>query len=540
MLTTIFRHAIDMASAPPAPPQKKRQAMSAGTSPATRTRTVLTLTHVCQHWREVLLKHPSFWSVISSKNMNAAETFLQRSGSHVSLVVHIDAIHPADQLIPPFLTEGGIQPRLREIHWTASASAGAPRKADYLLFPAPRLELLRLIGDTEDSERDEVYRNTPPILFAGHVPLLRTTYLGSIGWLPGNRFESLTYLCLFEINVEFPGFVRLLCDCPVLERLELSGIRVTAPPGRPPLPGLAIGQATLPKLRFFTFINMPTASVNDFLFYFASHRADISLDVVNVPHSPNLPVVDIKSLAPEATRAMNTVLLWYHNHDPVVEVHIYATGPGVDVALRSAPTELKTVNGALNLYTPVHWGLRQLYAVPLDSIRRLAIRQYHDGQPRARIAIPTLPSARDVRALIARMSGLEEVCLVRENVQLLFREAFSASADTALLPLRSEAPEWRLSALHVIFCAQAGVRQPDPDQQQLAVPDLSDILQVVGRLVFKISGPPEAYAGVLGTLRALQERWQEQVSIQVGDSWIRSSESGWWDRWWFAKERSHA
>ncbi|KAL7279710.1 hypothetical protein ACG7TL_006117 [Trametes sanguinea] len=523
----IFRHAIDMASAPPAPPRKQRQAMFAGTSPTTHT--VLTLTHVCQHWREVLLKHPSFWSVISSKNMNAAETFLQRSGSHVSLVVHIDSIPPADQPIPPFLTGSGIQPRLREIHWTVSAHAGAPRKADYLLFPAPRLELLRLIGDAEDRERDEVYRNTPPILFAGHAPLLRTIYLGRIGWLPGNRFGSLTSLCLSEINLEFRGFVRLLCDCPILERLQLIGIRAIAPPGRLPLPDLAIGQASLPRLRSYRFISMPTASVNDFLFYVAGHRADISLRVINVPCSPEQPVVDIESLAPEAVRALDSVLLWYHVKDNNVEVFSHITGPGVDIALRSVPAGLAFINNVPYYLTPVDWGVHQLEAAPLDAIRFLTLGQSHTG--RTQISpIYNFPSARSIRSLLARMTGLQELALVRDNLLLLFLQVFSTAADTALLPLRGEAPEWRLSTLHIFLCPRMLGAQPNPDQQ-LPVPDLSDILQVVGRLTFTIPHPPEAYTDIRESLRALQERWPQHVTIRNGRSYAPSGAPGWWDTW---------
>ncbi|KAI9064663.1 hypothetical protein FKP32DRAFT_575128 [Trametes sanguinea] len=369
LLAMIFRLVVDETT--PRPANDPRHAMFAGTYPVTHT--LLTLMLVCQYWHDILVQQPSFWTVVTSKNMNTAETFLRRSGDNLPLVVHMDTIGPPGKFIvvPPFLRECQLQPRLREIHWIMREDT--PRKADYLLFPAPRLELLRILYDAEDEERDEVYRDMPPILFAGHAPLLRTVYLGRIGWLPGNRFQSLTFLRLADIPLEFRGFVRLLCNCPVLEHLHLLRIGATAPPGRPLMPGLAIGQATLPRLHCFAFKDMHTASVNDFLFYFAGYRADVSVQVVGIPRAALQPAVVIKTLAREAYGALTSLTLQYHIHNADV-VSILATGRDVAINLVSHPTTAEVVNGVRYYYPPLHWGMRQLEAFPLDILQHVCFK----------------------------------------------------------------------------------------------------------------------------------------------------------------------
>ncbi|KAL7279707.1 hypothetical protein ACG7TL_006114 [Trametes sanguinea] len=512
ILTMIFRLVIDITSSDP--PDEGHEDF-AGTFPAIET--LLTLTSVCQRWREIMLKHPSFWTVIDSQNMNAAETFLQRSGDHLSLVVHISSTNqflPA----PPFLREHRLQPRLREIHWTTSE--GTPRKADYLLFPAPRLELLRLLDDAEDRARDEVYRNMPPILFAGHAPLLRTLYLGRIGWLPGNRFRSLTFLCLSDIySLEFPEIVRLLCNCPVLEHLQLFRIKARAPPDRPPMPGLATDQVTLPKLYCFTFVGMSINTVNDFIFYLAGYQARIALEIVDTPPASAQPVIAIETLAQEAIMAFTDLTIQHHLHEDDDVVSIVAEGEDVEIKIVSGPSTFGFIDGRPHIFASTHWGLCQAEVFPLNRLRHFFLEFFNVRLPQT---FSACPSARNVRSLVARMTALQEFQLRTHDLRLLFLQVFSREDDAALLPLPSEVPDWRLPALSITLVPQEDV-PPNPNQQ-LAIPDLTDVLRVVGRIVFAIPFPPEAYRGVVDALFSLQRQWgQERITVLRADPIVAGS-----------------
>ncbi|KAI9064665.1 hypothetical protein FKP32DRAFT_575170 [Trametes sanguinea] len=518
ILTTIFRHVIDLASTPSQDTTfrslsaARDRCRGAGTSPAMST--VLALTQVCQHWRHILLEDPSFWTVVTNKNMKAADVFLQRSGAHLSLVVHINTTLPADQPLPPFLTEdGSIQPRLREIHWITQENTS--RKAGYLLFPAPRLELLRLVYDAKDRDRDEESRNTPPILFAGHAPLLRIVFLEKIGWLPGNHFQSLSCLCLADIPLGFHEFIRLFSNCPVLEHLHLTAIRARAPPGRPPLPGLAIGPATLPRLRDFAFERMPTASTNDFLSYLARYQADITLRVTDILYGPAQPVVDINTLACEAVEGIRRLIAGCHFDNHHVSMAVYALGLGtrdVDIELRSGPSLVKLVHGVPSgSVTPFEWTLRQLDVFPLHRLHGFYLAGISGGLPHS---TGTRSSARSLRSLIARMTGLRLLRCSTNNLPLFFLHLLSTSPDDALLPLRSEAPGWRVRVLHIQILDAGNVALLNAGQH-LGFPDLSEIVQVVGVIHFTFRGYSDtpAYAVLVAALHALKERWPQRVSI---------------------------
>ncbi|KAJ2965496.1 hypothetical protein NUW54_g14100 [Trametes sanguinea] len=112
------------------------------------------------------------------------------------------------------------------------------------------------------------------------------------------------------------------------------------------------------------------------------------------------------------------------------------------------------------------------------------------------------------------MTSLKDINCATNDLPLFFLHLFSTSPDAALLPLRSEAPEWRLPVLSVDILAPGSIELLNAGQH-LALPDLSEIVQVVDSIhfTFRCYSETPAYAVLVAALRALQERWPQHVII---------------------------
>ncbi|CDO70673.1 hypothetical protein BN946_scf184761.g11 [Trametes cinnabarina] len=458
------------------------------------SRTLIPLSHVCQFWRNALLDNPAFWSVIYDYNVDAAYTFLQRS-QQVPLIIQFvrKASVTADPLlgVPPyarFFTDHDLQARLREIRWISLPSA--IHKVDYLLFPAPRLELLELIYDVRD--RDQLYCATPPILFAGQAPQLRHVLLARMGWLPGNRFDSLTCLVLSRMyDIDFFEYTRLLLNCPIIEELVFKEIDATAPVvEHPPIPGLANGQELLPRLRSLTFHIMSMRS----------HQKTFE----------DTPPLALSAVAPRATQALTAVRFSYSSTS--TRATILATGQGVTIRHISPPTLRTDLRHALLLFA---WLAHQLSVFPLDRLRTVRLEVPTVETPRTntspvpRTVTPvTVPS---LRTRIAQMTGLEEIELVTDNMPEVLLRLASRQSSSSLIPRQDEAPEWRLPLLRITYIRPlhySAARRPD----------LTDLFDAVDVLAFDIGPdhPPEAQQATVASLNPLIEVWNERVVITIG------------------------
>ncbi|KAI0961013.1 hypothetical protein AcV7_000233 [Taiwanofungus camphoratus] len=175
-------------------------------------RDIIAATHVCRHWRELILGTPSLWTNI----VNFHDDLILQRSSAAPLKVYIDN-SPGSPTGPLLQTEG---PRLQELHWE-----GLENNPDTfgLNFPAPYLEYLTLAGT-----RTNLYKSSTPVcvLFNEHTPRLRRLSLTSFKWLPGNQFTQLTHLFLSKIHAPklLSRILTLLSENPMLEDLVLMDL----------------------------------------------------------------------------------------------------------------------------------------------------------------------------------------------------------------------------------------------------------------------------------------------------------------------------
>ncbi|KAL7279703.1 hypothetical protein ACG7TL_006110 [Trametes sanguinea] len=498
VLTTIFYHVIDIASASAAP----SDVIWTGSYPVTGA--LLTLALVCRDWRDILSKCSALWTAISDENLELADMFLRYSRQR-PLHIHLRTAGCAEDLqLAQFISEPDTQCRLRELHWTARSCT--LRKADFLRFPAPRLEQLRLNFDAQEGVADHV---SPPILFAGQAPLLRVLDLGFVGWLPANHFDSLTHLSLVDIfpGVGFTDFIDLLRNCPRLEHLVLVGIEVFAPEDNPPTSDLIDKPHLLPNLRRLTFDSMSNVGVNDFVEHINIRRADVALQVLNVPLSDlylSDDFVEVRSHMPTASEALTSLALirptW---HGPVT---IAATGPNTAVRLTSAPVDVDDEHWGPDAHAK--WALPQLDRFPLDHVEQFLI---------TRLSFPKrpFPVARELAARIAQMSQLRELILWTTDLRRLLSELFSGSADLSLLPHKSGVePGWRLPVLRIVVDPSAEI-PPDP----AAVFEVEDPMEPLHTdlIVIECSHPSRTYDGIIHTLSRGYCRSVQYVATSQAD-----------------------
>ncbi|KAI0056810.1 hypothetical protein BV25DRAFT_1864177 [Artomyces pyxidatus] len=191
-----------------------------GPDPPTLTQIQLgwiTITHVCHHWRQVALEHPSLWNNISfSLGDNWAKEMLARSKSVPILYTRefrstlwdglergrqASALNAAIASDTAVLTSHISHVRTLKL-WGPSGFLSPVVKS--LTSPAPLLESLDLKG----SRFHEFLISLPSHLFAGQAPRLRHISLDGcrVSWTsPVLRdLESLSVVVPYERRVEFP------------------------------------------------------------------------------------------------------------------------------------------------------------------------------------------------------------------------------------------------------------------------------------------------------------------------------------------------
>jgi hypothetical protein len=154
-----------------------------------RDRDIITLTHVCQAWREVFTSRSSLWTDLNCKNKDKTRVYLERSKS-LPINLSLDTRHRPPPYLPFFDVIPHAIGRLKSL-----SIEGTPENLQgittHLSRPAPLLEKLSISGG-----RDREARHNPVLaltLFDGDLSSLRSLSLTSVRTeLPWRNMVNLT------------------------------------------------------------------------------------------------------------------------------------------------------------------------------------------------------------------------------------------------------------------------------------------------------------------------------------------------------------
>ena len=181
----------------------------------------ITLTHVCETWRDVFVSQSSLWTYFDCKNVEKTRIYLERSNSspiHLFFTCKSEVISPHDpffQITPHDI----VRLKSLSVEGTPTNMRGI---TSHLSHPAPLLEYLSI----DAGNLNLIYRpQITSTLLNGDLSSLRTLHLKFVQTdLPWRNMVNLTSFTLFSPSLE-PVSVRQLLDffesTPHLCRVEL-------------------------------------------------------------------------------------------------------------------------------------------------------------------------------------------------------------------------------------------------------------------------------------------------------------------------------
>ena len=177
-----------------------------------QARAVITMSHVCRHWRQTTLETAALWTRIDGRSPERLDVFLERSRTlPLSVLLSADAEELATLLskVP-----------VDRLYRLDLAAIVAPPKdaADFLTtLVVPNLRCLTLSLDAGCMTYGRGATAWAHIL-AGHADSLRALALRDIDWTPSTPFPSLTHLHLvFDSSPSTDDLLTLLANAPCLE-----------------------------------------------------------------------------------------------------------------------------------------------------------------------------------------------------------------------------------------------------------------------------------------------------------------------------------
>lgn len=201
----------------------------------------ITVTHVCQRWREIALSQSSLWSLLSpslgphwfpevmARARSSPLTVFCRDGSQLqwmdfdmssvlldALISHRDTLHTVDINDFRIPSRTGVLMVQSKLH-------------SFFAEPAPQLYKLELhiFPTTQDGVEHGVRFEIPTSLFGGYFPRLRHVSIGQVrgSWL-SMPFKGLTTLYIGQLEplASFDPLLNLLDQNPSLEYLMLVNV----------------------------------------------------------------------------------------------------------------------------------------------------------------------------------------------------------------------------------------------------------------------------------------------------------------------------
>jgi len=202
------------------------------------TDSALTLSSVCQRWRDTAISLPTMWTdmFISPEPSDIQELFLERSKTaplHVIIEIPTDSGEDYANVTEEVTLLAEKKDRILSIK--IDSPYNREDAFESLDFPAPLLERFSCIVrlDPEDSEPD--FDNMPPLLsdhlFDNQTPSLRRVDLTDVDWEALDSFSNLIELRLTTHLWEDEAWnfedylLPLLVRSPLLEHLAITGFR---------------------------------------------------------------------------------------------------------------------------------------------------------------------------------------------------------------------------------------------------------------------------------------------------------------------------
>ena len=207
---------------------------------------LITMTHVCRSWRNLLLSTPSLWTQIdfSTSKSKQAEGFLGRSAGQFLDIFHF---FESEDTTEPFLST-----TLRNLHRLRRLDIGSSiRRLHRVLVrftePAPELKHLEIANNFIVTSRD---MGLPGTVFEGQLPKLTSLSLHYLRTdLCGFTFPSLTRFSFTTgTTISIGNLTSFFERCPLLEFIQICLSYKPQPPTAPPRKRVPL--AVLKELRF--------------------------------------------------------------------------------------------------------------------------------------------------------------------------------------------------------------------------------------------------------------------------------------------------
>ena len=411
-------------------------------------RPLITMTHVCRSWRDVLLSTPSLWTRIdfAASGSRQAEVFLDRSGQQLLDLRHV---FKGEEGKEPFLsTVLSNTYRLRRLEIGSSLLHLEPLLEQFSR-PAPKLEHLKIKRDNPLEERDMKLHAT---IFGGQLPKL--TDLSLCGFRMELRDFNFSSLTRFALSTETHHPVQDLTSfferCPLLEFIQLR------------LPYMYPFRSPTPPPRNRTLL----AALKELRFCETACASGL-LDHLILPSCTEMKLNG--GFAGEESDTNGTPSARIHpssiDHLPVM------TGIAKAVAIPSSCI-LSGPNGTIRFYCPDLTRDRfnaefftSFSPIFVMEIKELWVGEYHTSYEGTSYR-PWAPTATDVHSALAALTRVEDLIIVNGRTGPFFSTLGSTTENSLLLPelrrLTIYVGYWGMDVSALLQCVRARKEYSQP------------------------------------------------------------------------------
>ena len=381
---------------------------------------LITLTHVCHSWRDVLISCSSLWTTLDLVNVEKTRTYIERSkASPLRIHLYEDRDDGANYLYDAFSLVIPHIPRLKSLVIDADVF---PDILEHFRCHVPFLERLSVDIAARYLDRDSR-------LFDGDLPSLRELALRGVGVrLPWNNMANLRVL---ELAACPPGndvtrLLDLFESSPLLQRVELLGSipkSSNAPPERiVPLPHLTnLGiHADRPHSILLNHLRVPTGASVSQWFYFGGTKSPL-LDYLPAP-STNLMNISHTT----------TVKLRFDSKEKFVKL----SGPSGNLNVFAHWNDRETIPS----YVMDRRILRSLNASIFSTVRELSISEYMHPNPTDVNKCPvfqTLSSTENLRTLVLTRCNVKPFILALNPGKDLSKLVLCPNLEELVLRVKS-------------------------------------------------------------------------------------------------------